>query len=317
MIAAGIALVVLVGGALAWKPWAGHAAPTDVALQTSGAVPGGQQAQTAVSAPVTTPAAPASGSAPAPGKPVVAPQGPQAATAKQDSVSEKPAEEEIIAAARPTFTGAAGVPAGDLGLGSDIQPGETRAAAVAPSVLVDRLETAEKLAQLELGTKLGGFRALFTPSRLSSSTGVAASRSAWTNGADAIRQYRAKVARLEQAYEDSVLSSQRSQRWSSEQMRAWAIHQSQAEPVETSQLADLMFSQVSEGLDILAALDGQYTVKGSTIAFKNPSSGTRYTSIRTWVEQRTGAWAGTPESARPYSVSAILRALGDGLPAAE
>jgi len=119
---------------------------------------------------------------------------------------------------------------------------------------------------------------------------------------------------MEKAYEDSVLTSQRAKRWSSEEMRAWAGHQSQAEPVETSQLIDLMFSQVSEGLDLLAALDGQYQIKGGVITFKNPTSGTRYMSIRTWVDQRMQAWSGTPESARAYSVSAILRALGDGLP---
>jgi gentisate 1,2-dioxygenase len=100
-------------------------------------------------------------------------------------------------------------------------------------------------------------------------------------------------------------------------MRAWAGHQGQAEPVETSQLIDLMFSQVGEGLDLLAALDGQYEIKGGVIVFKNPASGTRYTSIRSWVDQRMQAWAGTPESARPYSVSAILRALGEGLPASQ
>jgi hypothetical protein len=206
------------------------------------------------------------------------------------------------------------VPSGDLGLGSDIPSGSAQTAVVAPTELTTRLEAAERLAQLELGSKLGGFHALLAPNRLATPEGVTAARTAWATGAEVIRQYRGRIARLESAYEDSVLTSQRAQRWPSEQMRAWAGHQSQAEPVETSQLADLMFSQVSEGLDILAALDGKYEIKDGLLSFKNPASGTRYASIRIWVEQRMQAWSSTPESARPNSVSAILRALGDGFP---
>jgi gentisate 1,2-dioxygenase len=78
-----------------------------------------------------------------------------------------------------------------------------------------------------------------------------------------------------------------------------------------------MFSQVGEALDILAAMEGQYEVKGNIIRFRNPASGSRFVMVRTWVEQRMGNWATTPESARPFTVTAILQALGEGLPAVE
>ncbi len=312
---AGLAVVMVVVGLLAWKPWSNHASAAPATSEEAAASPAPQSsAPTATPAPVTPsgpaqtgPARPTTASVPAAAKSTEP-------TNKTDSVV-KPQEDQIIAAARPNFQADADVPSTDLGLGSDIRTGNAAAQTVSPSELTRRLETAEKLAQLELGTKLGGFRSLFTPSRLATAEGVNAARSAWVSGAEVLRQYRAKIARMEKAYEDSVLTAQRGQRWSSEEMRAWAGHQDQAEPVETSQLADLMFSQVSEGLDLLAALNGQYEIKGGAIVFKNPASGIRYTSIRTWVDQRMQAWSGTPESARPYSVSAILRALGDGLPA--
>lgn len=308
----GLAVVMVVVGLLAWKPWSNHAAPP--AASETAIVPAATQTETPAAAPVT-PAGPAPGAPAKPGTGTLssAPK-PTEVAARTDSAA-KPQDDQIIAAARPNFRADAEVPSSDLGLGSDIRTGTPSAVVASPSELTRRLETAEKLAQLELGTRLGGFRSLFTPNRLTTAEGVVAAKNAWSNGADMLRQYRARIARMEKAYEDSVLTAQRSQRWSSEEMRAWAGHQSQAEPVETSQLADLMFSQVSEGLDLLAALDGQYEIKGGVIAFKNPASGTRYTSIRTWVDQRMQVWSGTPESARPYSVSAILRALGDGLPA--
>ena len=100
-------------------------------------------------------------------------------------------------------------------------------------------------------------------------------------------------------------------------MRAWGSRQSLSETAETAQLADLMISQVTEGLELLAALDGKYQIKGDRIIFSNAGSIPRYLSIRTWVDQRMGAWQATPENARPYTLNAILRALGEGFPAAQ
>ncbi|MEO8138535.1 MAG: hypothetical protein ABI742_02760, partial [Gemmatimonadota bacterium] len=313
LVAAGVALLVVAGGLLAWKPWSGRA------ISSTGVVAAAPSYGPTASAATSAPGA-LTGAVPSkPGTPAVTPVAPAPKSvevvAKTDSATAKPTDDEVIAAARPNFRADVDVPSGDLGLPTDIRSTATPGTVVAPSELTGRLEAAEKLAQLELGTKLGGFRTLLAPNRLTTAEGVVAARTAWSTSAEVIRQYRARIARMEKAYEDSVLTSQRAQRWSSEEMRAWAAHQSQAEPVETSQLADLMFSQVSEGLDILAALDGKYEVKGGLIVFKNPASGTRYTSIRTWVEQRMQVWSSTPESARVYSISAILRALGDGFPA--
>jgi len=309
---AGAALLLVAVGMLAWKPWSGRAAApsadqpstSSVSIQGSGAAP--------VPGSPSVPTGNEPGQSRTTASGVPAPKSSDASQ-KTDPIAD-PQDDQIIAAARPNFRADVDVPSGDLGLGAELRAEAAPTEVIPPTELTRRLETAEKLAQLELGTKLGGFHSLFPPSRLAKPEGLTAARNAWSNGADVLRQYRAKIARMEKAYEDSVLTSQRAKRWSSEEMRAWAGHQSQAEPVETSQLIDLMFSQVSEGLDLLAALDGQYQIKGGVIAFKNPTSGTRYMSIRTWVDQRMQAWSGTPESARAYSVSAVLRALGDGLP---
>ncbi len=313
MAAAGVAVVVVIAGLLAWKPWQGQSATPVVGTQsTASRVTTGSPAQAAPAPTIPSPAPESS----TPTKSVPAGTKPSEAAVKTDTATAKGSDNEILAAARPNFRADAVVPSADLGLGNDIDVAGASRSMAAPSELTRRLEAAERQAQQDLAAKLGGFRGLLAANHLASSDGVSAARNAWSSGAESIRQYRAKIARLESAYQDSVLTSQRSQRWSSEEMRVWAGHQSAAEPVETSQLADLMFSQVNEGLDILAALQGQYDIKGSNITFKNPASGTRYTSIRTWVEQRTQAWAATPESARPHSVAAILRALGDGFPAA-
>jgi hypothetical protein len=308
----GAAIVLVAAGLLAWRPWQGGAAAEPVT--------------TVATAAAQTPA-PAAQSTPRLGPPAPTPIRTQsAATVPQTgrpgdsspagATADSAGEDQVIAAKRPSFRTDMAVPAPtDLNLGSDAGG----ASSAAPSELIQHLVTAERQAQQELNSRLAaaGFRSVLAPDHLASTTGVGSARAAWTTGADAIRQYRGRIARLESAYEDSVLSSQRAKRWSGDDMRAWATRPSLAEPTETSQLADLMFSQVNEGLEILAALSGEYSVKGNTIAFKNTASATRYTSIRGWVEQRTSSWASTPESARPYSVTAILHALGDGFPATQ
>jgi hypothetical protein len=230
-----------------------------------------------------------------------------------DSVAARPPREEVIAAARPNFKADVVLPPSDLSLG----PVPGAGTAIPVSELVRRMSAGERQAAADLDGRLSGFRNLFVPSRLGNLDGVSQARSLWLSGAEAIRDYRARIARLEAAYEDSALASQRVKRWTGDDMRAWAAKTTLAEPGAMSQLADLMFSQVNEALEILAALDGQYSMAGKNIQFRNPASGTRYLSIRNWVEQRTQVWSSTPETARPRTISAMLVALGEGLPAVQ
>jgi hypothetical protein len=315
MIAGIVVSLVASGGLLAWHPWSGEGtttaaaanppAPTSAAPAAAAPVPDADKPVT-----LNPPAAPAASTPTKPVAPLITP-----VVTKVDSSAIKAAEETVIAAVRPNFSAAVDVRATDLQLGNDVRTASTTAA-VSPAELTRRLESSERQAEQELQSRLAaaGFRAVFAGDRLATPDGVTGARSAWSAGGDAIRQFRARVTRLEQAYEDSVLSSQRTQKWSGEEMRSFAAHQSPAEPAEVSQLSDLMMSQVSEALEILAALDGQYDMKGGVITFRTPASATRYTGIRGWVEQRMQTWQAIPEGARPRSISAILRALGDGLP---
>ncbi len=322
LVGAGAFIVVLGVAVAAWKPWSRDgalasgppAATTTGAESVPGAVPGNPTAAGSIAGSGTgTPseggARTAAFGAPAglnrTSDPVLPP--------KTDSVEP---EVEVIAA-RPAFRPTMDMSTAGLSVGTDIPAAASTARGVAPSELARRLTHAERETQQELVAKLGGFRALLAPERIGSADGAARARAAWIAGGDAIRQYRSRIARLTQAYEDSVLTSQRSQRWPADEMRAWGSRPSLSETAETAQLADLMISQVNEGLELLAALDGKYQIKGGRMVFGHSGSIPRYLSIRTWVDQRMSVWQATPENARPYTLNAILRALGDGFPAAQ
>lgn len=315
----GIALIVIAVGLLAWKPWKSSGSPSSNPTQVAS-----QQPESVYDPSPNSLVTPASATTPPLGSlagagAAVPPTGTKTAELPKATDSKTPAvdsakKDDVVLAARPEFGG--GMPVGEISLGADVTTKNTTSA-VAPSELVRRLNLAQKDAQLDLNGRLVnlGFRGVINPSRLGTPALVAAARSAWSGGVEAIRTYRSRIARIEKAYEDSVLTSQRAQRWSGEEMRAWTTRQSLSEPSDASQLSDLMFTQVGEGLELLASTD--FTIKGDKIAFKDAGSATRYTSIRGWVEQRMATWASTPESARPYSISATLRALGDGFPAVE
>lgn len=318
LVGAGAFIVVLGVAVAAWKPWSRDGGLTSgtPAATTTGAesVPGnptaaGSIANSGANTSTEGGARTAAFGAPAglnrATDPVLPP--------KTDSVEP---EEEVIAA-RPAFRPTMDVSTAGLSVGTDLPAAASAAKGIAPSELARRLTHAERETQQELVAKLGGFRALLAPERIGTADGAARARAAWIAGGDAIRQYRSRIARLAQAYEDSVLTSQRSQRWPADEMRAWGSRQSLSETAETAQLADLMISQVNEGLELLAALDGKYQIKGGRMIFDNSGSIPRYLSIRTWVDQRMGVWQATPENARPYTLNAILRALGDGFPAAQ
>ncbi len=315
MIVGIVASLAVSGGLLAWHPWSDGGATSAVAAESVPGAPGAVPSESPATGKATNPA-PVTGapvvSAPGkPGTPVV----PPATATRSDSLVSQPQEETVIAAVKPNFSGAVNLGAADLALGGDVRAPAT-VTAISPAELTRRLESSERQVEQELQSRLAaaGFRGVFGGDRLATSDGVAGARTAWAAGADALRQFRARVARLEQAYADSVLSSQRAQKWTSEEMRSFASHQSPAEPADVAQLSDLMMSQVGEALEILAALDGQYEYKSGVITFRTPASATRFTGIRGWVDQRMQTWQAIPEGARPRSISAILRALGDGLP---
>jgi len=310
LIAGGVAAMALIGVLGFWRPWQGTAT-TDAAAQAGPAGAGGQASPVippagytgTVPTPSPAPAQEPTGIKPVPtiGPPV-------------DSVAEQP-REQVIAAVRPNFRADAVISTADIGLSTGSTP--AKVTAIAPSELARRVVAAERIAQQELAVRVGaaGFRSVLAPVRISTAEGAASARNAWAAGADAIRQYRGRIGRIEKAYEDSMLMSQRAERWPAEELRAWGARQSLAEPGDVSQLADLMVSQITEGLDLLAAMSGQYDIKNGVITFRSPGAETRYTSIRNWVEQRMQNWSATPEAARPHSISLILKALGEGLPA--
>ena len=254
---------------------------------------------------------------PAPVKPIplgATPVATQPATEKPvaQKVDSALEQETIVAAVTPDFRSASidmSAPKVEVAMSN----GGT---GIAPSELTRRYNVAATAAKQDLYGKLmsAGFIRIFSASRLASADGLSSAQAAWSTGGEAIAQYRTRIAKIEKAYDDSVLASQRTGKWPAVEMRVWAGRTSYVEPSEMTSASDLMFRQVS---DLLILLDGQQVqieVKGGAFAFKDLQAKQDYNTKRIWIAQRMDSWSGTPESARPLTITQILKALGDGLP---
>jgi hypothetical protein len=308
LVAGSVGFLALLGVVAFWKPWASNGSNTAATTVATAANPattvagkpanGSQLVQTGSAQ--STPNAGKPGAAAGPDKPVPAPV---------DSGQ----SERIVAAVRPDFRSAKlDMSAPNVEVAAITSGGS----GVAPSELTLHYGAAAKAAREDLYSKLmaAGFIRIFSASRLSSPEGITDAGSAWSAGAEAIAQYRTRISHIEKAYDDSVLASQRSGKWPPSELRTWAGRSSYVEPTDLTQASDLMFKQVNELLALLDKQHGQFEVKGGAFAFKDLTAKQEYKAKRIWIAQRMDSWSSTPESARPLTVTQILKALGDGLP---
>ena len=289
LIGGAIAAVAALAALMIWRPWTGDSTAS-IAAQT---VPD-------ASAPVRDTALQEFAAA------VVA------AAAAQPPEPVKAPEPRVLAAVRPDLQMDVNVPAADVDLGGTASVIPTTS--LSPSEVARRLTAAEAQARADLDRSLGDFSDLLTPVRLGTPEAVKATRATWVASGDAIRAYRSTIARLESAYNDSLLVAQRARKWPASELRAWSARPSYAEPAETSQIADLMVDQVAEGLDLLIASGGKYQFKNGRIHFAAPADAARYSIIQSWVSNRRQQWTSMPASTRPATIGLLLKAVGDGLP---
>jgi len=235
-----------------------------------------------------------------------------AAAAAQPPEPAKAPEPRVLAAVSPDLGIDVGVPAAEIDLSGT--PTVNPTTSLSPSEIARRLTAAEVRARADLDRSLGAFSDLLTPERLATPEAVKATRATWVASGDAIRAYRSTIARLESAYNDSLLVAQRARKWPASELRAWSARPTYSEPAETSQIADLMVDQVAEGLDLLIASGGKYQFKNGRIQFAAPSDAARYSIIQSWVSNRRQQWVSMPASTRPATIGLLLKAVGDGLP---
>jgi hypothetical protein len=164
--------------------------------------------------------------------------------------------------------------------------------------------------RLEAGMRVARLSRLFTPSRLSPGGGVTDTRMSLAGAGNFIRVYRQQQALIERAYQDTVTAMARQHGWSPRKVRAWYSRAPLKEAASLELLSGALLSSVDSVLGVLNAQAGAYKIRGTAIAFEDPSAGQAYGALRRRIKEQIDAavTAGGATSRGPAGL--LLQAIG-------
>lgn len=200
-------------------------------------------------------------------------------------------------------------------LRSALQPGgSTSKPAKANSVdaLLSGYEAAsdEASARLEAGMRVARLNRLFALTRLSPGGGVTDTRLSLAGTANFIRVYRQQQAGVEQAYKDSVALRSKLHGWTPKDVRQWDSRLVRKETPTLELISGTLLASIDSILGVLDAQAGAYKIRGTAIAFEDPSAGQAYGTLRRRIKEQIDAAvsAGGATSSGPTGL--LLQAIG-------
>jgi hypothetical protein len=154
-----------------------------------------------------------------------------------------------------------------------------------------------------------GLVRLFSQTQLTTTDGLAGARSALDAASTAIRQYHAREAAIERAYQDSARSIERSGA-SGADLRDWMTHPVLKESQEAAGEGVRLIGQIDAAFALLQSQSGRYRVEGTTIRFDDADAAARYTDLQSWITRRMEHWSGQPASSVPTTLEPLLEGIG-------
>jgi hypothetical protein len=154
-----------------------------------------------------------------------------------------------------------------------------------------------------------GLVRLFSQTQLTTSDGLSGARRALDAATAAVRQYHAKEATIERAYQDSARALERGGATAAE-LRDWMTHPSLRESQEAAAESARLLGQIDAVFALLQSQAGRYRIEGSAIRFQDTDAAARYTDLQNWITRRLEHWSGQPASSVPATVQPLLAGIG-------
>ena len=178
--------------------------------------------------------------------------------------------------------------------------------------LMSRYTVAHDAAQarLETGMRVARLSKLFTASRLSPDGGVTDTRMSLAGAANVIRVYRQQQAAIEKAYQDTVTSLARQQSWSPRKVRQWYSRPPRKEAPALELISGSLVSSIDSLLGVLNAQAGAYKIRGTAIAFEDPTAGQAYGALRRKIKEQIDAIVAAGGAISPGVAGLLLQAIG-------
>jgi len=178
--------------------------------------------------------------------------------------------------------------------------------------LLGRYGEAHDAAQgrLETGLRVARLARLFSSPRLSPDGGVADTRMSLAGAANFIRVYRQQQVAIEQAYQDTVTSFARQQSWSPKKVRRWYSRPLRKEAPALVLLSGSLLSSIDSLLAVLNAQAGAYKIRGTAIAFEDPTAGQTYGALRRKIKEQIDAAIAAGGATSSGATGLLLQAIG-------
>jgi hypothetical protein len=164
--------------------------------------------------------------------------------------------------------------------------------------------------RLENGMRVARLGRLFAATRLNPNGGVTDTRMSLAGAANFIRVYRQQQAAIETAYQDSVMIFAKRFGWSPSQVKQWYSRETRTEDPALEVLSGTLLTGIDSILGVLDAQAGAYKIRGTAIAFEDPTAAQSYGALRRRIKEQIDAAvaAGGATSAGPTGL--LLRAIG-------
>jgi hypothetical protein len=178
--------------------------------------------------------------------------------------------------------------------------------------LFTRYQAAHDSAQtrLESGIRVSRLGQLFAADRLNPRGGVAETRMSLAGAANFIRVFREQQATIETAYEDSVTALARQYGWSPSKVKQWSSRTPRKEAPTLELLSRSLIASIDSILGVLDAEAGAYKIRGTAIAFEDPSAGLAYSALRRRIKEQIDAAVSASAAISPGPTGLLLQAIG-------
>jgi hypothetical protein len=178
--------------------------------------------------------------------------------------------------------------------------------------LMARYGAAHDAAQsrLETGLRVARLTGLFAASRLGPDGGVTDTRMSLAGAANVIRVFRQQQIAIERAYQDTVTALAKQQSWSPKRIREWYSRSPRKESPALELLTGSLISSIDSVLALLTAQAGAYKIRGSAIAFEDPSAGQSYGALRRKIKQQIDAAVTAGGATSAGAAGLLLQAIG-------
>jgi hypothetical protein len=151
---------------------------------------------------------------------------------------------------------------------------------------------------------------LFAAPRLSPNGGVTDTRMSLAGAANFMRVYRQQESVIESSYQDSLVMYAKQFGWTPKQVKQWSTRNPRVEDPALEGLSATLVAGIDSVLGVLDAQAGAYKIRGTAIAFEDPTAAQQYGVLRRRIKDQieVAVAAGGGTSSGPTGM--LLRAIG-------